>query len=146
MAAGNYSSLTEAAEAWFENVWNKQDVSMIPKMMAEDCHLHGLDLPGGGREGFCAFHQLFTTTFQDLKIEILEIGEQGDRVFGHCKLSGIHRATGKDVASDFSFSARWKDGYVVETRNVVNFAEILAQVDELPSDAMPRLFAPTAHS
>ncbi|MEM1295808.1 MAG: ester cyclase [Verrucomicrobiota bacterium] len=141
MAANPEWTNREATEYWIEKVWNQQDENTITELMAEDCNLKGLDIPANGREGFQAFHRAITTSFDDVKVEILEIGVDGDLVFGHCQFTGNHRASGKDVVTHFSMSGKWKDGLLVEGRNVVDFTQMLTQVGELAPDAMARVFA-----
>ncbi len=146
MAADSAWSIGEATNQWFERVWNQQDEAMITELMAEDCDLHGLDLPIGGREGFLAFHRALSGAFANLNVEILELIESGDHVMGHCLFTGTHRATGKDVSTHFSFSGKWKDGLLIETRNVVDFTRMLAQIGELAPDTMARVFTPPVDS
>lgn len=141
MAAPSDWTPREATEYWIEKVWNQQDGSVIADLMAEDCDLKGLDLPAKGREGFQAFHQAIIGAFGDVKVEILELGTEGDYAFGHCVFNATHRATGKPVTTNFSVSGKWKDGLLVEGRNVVDFTLMLTQLGELQPETMSRVFA-----
>jgi ketosteroid isomerase-like protein len=52
-----------AIREWYEEVWNKRDLSAITRMMAPDVVVHGLAQGGGalhGPDGFLQFHRAFT--------------------------------------------------------------------------------------
>ena len=86
-----------AIREWYEEVWNKREASAITRMLTPDAVIHGLAQGGGalhGPGGFLQFHRAFTSAFPDLRIEVEDAIEEGDRVAMRFTATGTHTGDG----------------------------------------------------
>lgn len=128
----------ELTREWFERVWNERDERAIYDLLAESCEIQGLGVGKSGPEGFLIFYRAFCASFSEINVEVTEMIEQGDRVMGHARCRAIHTKTQKPIDMEFSFSARWQDGKMVEAKNVVDNHAMLVQIGAVPVDLIVR--------
>lgn len=85
----------QVASQWFQRVWNERDQNAISELMAADAR--GL-LEGGqeiiGPDRFREFYTAFTSLFPDLRVEVLDIVEEGERVYTRWEAYGTHGGDG----------------------------------------------------
>ncbi|MGE9297009.1 MAG: ester cyclase [Puniceicoccales bacterium] len=129
-------SPTELARVWFDRVWNQQEEPAIFEMLSADCMIEGLNMTEPGPVGFLPFYRGFINAFDAIRIELIELKELEDSSFGHGVFTGIHQRTRTPITIEFSFSARWKDGKVVEARNVIDYLPMLSQLHMLGQEAI----------
>jgi len=128
-------------QAWFDRVWNRQDDTAVHEMLPDHAEIHGLGPePVRGAEAFLAFRKAFIQSFKAINIELIELKEQNDEAFGHGVFTGIHRRTETPVTIEFSFSGRWRDGQIVEARNVIDYLPMLSQLQVFGHEALMEVF------
>lgn len=132
----------ELTRAWFQRVWNERDEAAVHELLNTDAVIDGLGLQAKGPEGFLPFHQAFICAFESINVEITEIMEQEGVVMGHGVFTGIHHATQTPITIEFSFSARWENGQVVEANNVVDYLPMLSQLQLFSQDILGKALDP----
>jgi steroid delta-isomerase-like uncharacterized protein len=89
------------ARRWFEEVWNQRDAQAIQRMFATDGIAHGLGAAGQdliGPNGFRPFHDAFLGGFADLRITVVDLVEEDDRVAVRWYASGTLTGHGLGIA------------------------------------------------
>lgn len=129
-------SPADLTREWFDRVWNQQDERAIYDLLSEDAEIKGLNLAQKGPAGFAQFFQVYCANFKDIRVEITEILEKDDRVMGHALFHATYVKNQKPVDMEFSFSAQWKDGKIIEAKNVVDHHTMLLQIGALPADLL----------
>ena len=132
----------EIMHRWFEQVWNKGNVSVINELLAEDAVIHGLSDPSGtpvtGREAFREFHSQFRTAFPDIIVDVEDCIAEDDKVVARCSVRARHSGelmgvgpTDADV--DFTGIAiiRVDNGRIVEAWNNFDFLKMNKQLGVL---------------
>lgn len=82
---------------WFEEVWNKRDISTITRMMAADVVVHSLSEGGSdlrGHDAFLQFHRALTSAFPDLRVHVEDTIELQDKVALRFSAVGTHTGQG----------------------------------------------------
>jgi predicted SnoaL-like aldol condensation-catalyzing enzyme len=79
-----FTSMTnkEIVIRFTEEVFNKKNLSLIPRFIQEDYKQHNPTV-AQGRDGFTEFARRFTGNFPDLHLYIRHIYEDGDLVISH---------------------------------------------------------------
>ena len=124
-------SPVELTRKWFELVWNQKDETAIHKMMCSSCIARGIGLEKTGPEGFIPFYKNFMAAFDDIHIEVIDITGDDQSAAGHCLFSGIHKKSGKNIRMEFSVFTHWKNGLLVDARNILDFLSLLEQIGEI---------------
>ena len=109
--------------------------------MDENCVIRGLQLPCPGPEGFVQFHRLYLSLYENIHIDVFELVEEGNVAIGHARVTGIHKKTGNKIDTVFSISIRWKEGKVIEARNVVDYVALLGQMVDFIPELMVQAFS-----
>jgi steroid delta-isomerase-like uncharacterized protein len=134
-----YQTNSEFIRRWFEEVWNQGRVEAIDEMFAADGVAHGLsgdkDNPVRGTAGFKAFHESFRGAFPDIKVTVLDIVTEGDKVAALCEVRATHTggtlgfaATHKPVEITGMTICRIRDGKIAEASNVFDFLTLYRQL------------------
>lgn len=124
---------------WFEEVWNKGDISAIDRLMSPEAIGHGLpqseDEVMRGPTAFKPFVAQFKQAFPDLHIKVCETVCEGDLMAARCEVTGTHTGEGLGIApTNRAISitgmtmARIKDGQIVEGWNNYDFQTLFAQI------------------
>ena len=132
----------ELTEEWHQRVWNDRDEDAIYELMDDECVVHGLDLTGPGPKRFVEFHRQYFEVWDPINIDIFEMIEFEDRAIGHATVKGTHIPTGNEIDAVFSISVKWRDGKIVEARNVVDYVTLLTQMGALDKNVMKEAFTP----
>jgi ketosteroid isomerase-like protein len=117
---------------------DRRDKQALFKLLSPtvEWHMAGLfpDQPPvrSGREGIWAYALLLSEQIEDLQRELTEVDEVGDQVVARFTVHGKTRATGNDVALEFTLLARVVGGKIVSGRNYEDH-------DEAVTDAQLRL-------
>ena len=90
----------QLASQWFQRLWNDHDESTIDQLMAPAAR----GLLEGGREvtgpaEFREFFRTLITVFPDIKIDVQDIAEEGDRAYVRWAASGTHCGDGLGLAA-----------------------------------------------
>jgi steroid delta-isomerase-like uncharacterized protein len=133
------------ARRWFEEVWNGRSAAAIDRLMSPRCVVHGLAQDGQdltGPAGFRPFQQAFLSAFPDLRIEIEDLIEEGDRVVVRFTAAGTHTgdglgfpATNARMRVSGMTIARVEDGVLTEGWNIFDSMGLLQQLGILPPPA-----------
>lgn len=127
---------------WFEEVWNRRNMSIVDELMHEDSLSHGLmDDQGNVRRGPDGFRMLFaafTGAFPDMNVTIDQTVSEGDKVVVHVTVRGTHTGegigiapTGKPIEFAGLCMARVKQGRIVEAWNQYDFMAMYNQLGVL---------------
>ena len=131
----NPLSPRQVASQWFQRIWVQHDESAIAELMAPEAlgHLEGGKVCRGPDE-FRDFFRSLTGVFPDLKIEILDIIEEGEKAVVRWSARGTHAGEGMGVPSNSvqSFSGiTWfivRDGRIVEGGDSWDMGGLLARM------------------
>ena len=84
---------------FYEELWIKGNVEMIPELLAEDfVDHHALSGTPPGREGLAALVATWRTAFLDMCETCEDLIAEGDQVVGRFTMSGTHRGDFMDVS------------------------------------------------
>jgi steroid delta-isomerase-like uncharacterized protein len=129
----------EIVRAFLDELFNKQRLELIDEFLASDYALYH---PGAtaplDRAAFPVFVAGFPAGFSDFRIELESIIAEGDEVATRFILSGTHRGefmgvqpTGKKVELAGEAFYRLRDGKIVEDRPLIDWAQMLEQLEVL---------------
>ena len=132
----------EIVHRWFEEVWNKRDLTVVDDLMSENCRSHGLmDVNGNVRRGPAGFYMLFdafTHAYPDVHVTIEKTVSENDFVVVHVVVEGTHTGEGIGVAPSgrpVKFAGfcwiRVQDGKIVEAWNQYDFMTMYQQLGVL---------------
>lgn len=122
---------------WFERVWNQSDLAAVSEYLAEDGVIEGVSAEAvAGPENFCEFQKQFRANVHDMKIEVIDIIEEGDKVSGCFNVTGIHARTKKSVSFHGHFFGLIKDGKIIHAHNSVDYLTFLTQIGAINESVM----------
>ncbi len=85
------STPREVAAEWFDRLWNQHDGTVIPQLMAPGARG---ELEGGmvtnGPEEFAQFHEVLLGTLPDVRVNIVEIVQEGEQAYVRWEAEGTH--------------------------------------------------------
>ncbi|HTL15824.1 MAG TPA: ester cyclase [Patescibacteria group bacterium] len=127
------------AHEWFEEVWNKCQVTAIDRLLAEEAVAHGLvDEDGSelrGPAGFKPFFLKFTKAFPDIHVEVADTVSEGDKIAARCIVTGTHQgdalgmpASLRPVRFTGMTILRIREGKIVEAWNNFDFQSLSEQI------------------
>ncbi len=123
---------SDVVREWFERVWNQGDVDAIDEMFPEGCVAHGI---GGGIRGpaaFREFHAGMNSICDDVRVEVLETIDCGDRTYVRCE------ATMKLGERELTFAGgsllRVEGRKLVEAHDVWDFHGALIELGVIEPD------------
>lgn len=127
-------------------IWNKKDLSLVKEVFAEDAIIHSTM---GEAQGISAMEEALKTwytAFPDMRLLLLEVFEQGDRVAVQWVARGIHQgpfmgieATLKPVECGGTSIYQIVKGKVVEYWAYVNLHHVMQQIEPRCYDHLPEL-------
>lgn len=127
------------ARTWFEEVWNKRDLSAIPKMYHKAGKAHGFPEPDAvvhGPEEFAKHAKAFQDAFPDMRIEIDGLVAEGDNVAVRWTATMTHAGDGlglpptsKKVRVTGSSFVTCRDGQILEGWNYADFTRMRLQLE-----------------
>jgi steroid delta-isomerase-like uncharacterized protein len=123
---------------WFEEVWNKGRPEAIDEMFDADGVAYGLSEDGEplkGRDGFKTFHAAYTNAFPDMRIQVDDVIQEGDKAAVRFSGTATHSGDGIGISATnrpvtftgMSFT-RWRNGKIIEGWNNVDIAGIMNQI------------------
>lgn len=79
---------------WMDEVWNQRRDETIDELMAEGaiCHLEGQDAVG--RDSFRQMRAILLSAFPDLRVEVHDVVEDGNRVVARWTIQATHAGNG----------------------------------------------------
>ena len=134
---------TERSRRWFEEVWNKRQLSVIDELLTPESVGHTVSGDLRGADEFKRFQADVLSAFPDLCLAIEAIVADGDDVVIRWRASGCHTGDGLGVNATLqpvSFEGmtwhRYREGKLVEGWNFWNNAAMMQQLRE--ADPQPR--------
>lgn len=127
---------------WFNEVWNRRDISVIDELIHPDCESHGLMDDDGnvrrGPEGFRLLFNAFIGAYPDMNVTIEHTVSEGDKVVLHVTVRGTHTGegigidpTGREVEFAGLCMARVEKGRIVASWNQYDFMAMYNQLGVL---------------
>lgn len=117
-------------------VQNDRDLEAIDRYFSPEFVF--TDAPDGfpaNREGDKQLHRLLFSAFPDIKVEILDIAAEGDKVWVYKRFEGTHNGawmdippTGQKITINVINIMTYQDGLVTDVRMVADFAYVLSQL------------------
>ena len=130
---------TQVIKRFIDEVWNQGRESAIDELYVPDGRAYGLgDSYRDGPANFKLFHQLIMATCSDIRFDINDIKEEGDRVSFFSTVTLKHKLTGKSVTFQGGGYARLADGKIAEAHNAFDFLGLLIQIGAASPDVLPR--------
>ena len=132
-------------QKWFDDVWNNKRVSAIDELLAGHARLHGLGEQAlEGPAAFKPFHEAFVRAFPNIRIQIHELIEEGDKVAARYTCTGLNTGDGLGFApthraATFTGMAivRIENGKAVEAWNNFDQLTMLQQLGVVPAPSAP---------
>jgi steroid delta-isomerase-like uncharacterized protein len=113
--------------SWFEEVWNKGRVDLIPLYLSPLAQHHGFDETGAagvGIEDFRPFYDRLRAAIPDIHFTVHEISENGLLVASRWSATGTHsgdhlgpKASHRTVSVSGMSFVRFENGKIVEAWN-----------------------------
>lgn len=86
------NSLRKVVEAFYQDVWNRHDKSMIPELLCPDIKFRGsLGQYHVGHAGFTGYLDEVHAALEAYHCEILDLVIEEAKVFARMRFMGIHR-------------------------------------------------------
>jgi len=142
MATQSMKANKELARRLNNKLWNDKDASQIEEIVSKKCVLQVGDREFRGQKGYRQFFETYTGAFPDLSIQINDLIAENDYVTARGQhtgqLMGIE-PTGKQVTVNGVNIARYRDGKLVESRNLFNEMSLLQQVGAVPESVLRKM-------
>jgi steroid delta-isomerase-like uncharacterized protein len=124
---------------FLEEVFNRQRLDLVDDLLARDYTLYHPGAPAPlGRDCFPEFLSGYPAGFPDFYMRVEDVIGEGDRVAARFVLGGTHKGTfmgvaptGRRVALQGEAFYRLRDGQIVEDRPVIDWAQMLEQMEVL---------------
>jgi steroid delta-isomerase-like uncharacterized protein len=120
---------------WFDEVWNQGRIEAIDELLAADGVAYGLGPDLHGPAEFKPFHAAYRQAFPDVRIEVDDLVEEGDKVAYRWTATMTHHGHFLGIAPTGRASrflgmgiVRIRDGQIVEGWNVFDQLGMLQQL------------------
>lgn len=130
--------------AYFDEMWNRRDLSTFDRFVAKDVRYHGPRGPPKGHDEYRAMAAAFFAGFPDLRFDVEEAVEARGLVALRIRITGTHRgdwrgapASGRRMDVQGRPWLRVQDGKVVEVWSLFDELGAMQQLGAVP-DALGR--------
>jgi predicted ester cyclase len=83
--------MRDLVASFYEDIWNRGDLSAIPTLLREDFKFRGsLGAERKGHAGFAAYVNAVRGALRDYRCDILDLVAEGPRAFARMRFSGVH--------------------------------------------------------
>lgn len=131
----------KAAVRGFVEAFNRGDLDGCLPFLAEGVAVYFPGMPGPlGVDGYRELGAAFLAGFPDLRIEIVEMIAEGDRVATRELFAGTHSgpfqgmpATGRAVRLEAIYTDRLVGGKIVERHTVIDTMGLMQQLGAIPA-------------
>jgi ketosteroid isomerase-like protein len=129
-------------QEWFRRVWNTLEAGAIDALMTPDCVAHGLGSePLRGPAGFRTLHDAFTSSFKDIRIDVLQEVHEGDLVAAYCSANVVTRAGERHLTFYGCPMIRLRGRQIAEAWNVWDFLTLAEGVGAVPAQSLHAAFS-----
>ena len=136
MGNSDTKSNMHIVDAWRERVWAQQDASAIDELFEDDGIAGGLGRKKlAGPPEFRQFHAAICALIDDIRLEIIDYIEQGDKLACLCTFGGTCRKTGNAIKMDGSMYYEFRNGKILHCENHFEFMDFYEQLNLMPSDS-----------
>eukprot|EP00053_Salpingoeca_punica_P004843 m.51277 g.51277 ORF g.51277 m.51277 type:complete len:187 (+) comp12972_c0_seq2:235-795(+) len=129
---------------WFADVWNDPKENAIERYFHPDGIAHGLTDDKGqairGPPGFRILYNRFRSAFSEIKIEVCDCFQAGEKVACRFSFRGVHSGsglgmppTGRTVTATGMSITYWHNGFITESWNEFDTAALLQQIGQPPT-------------
>ena len=135
------SANIQVVRRWFEEVWNRGRVELIPELLAADAPIYDVGAPGEvrrGPDGFRPAYEKFRGALPDIQFTIEEIISERDLVALRWTARATHRGpqlgfapTDSPVTVGGMSLARVRNGKIVEGWNNWDMMGLLQQLGQI---------------
>src|SRR5262252_2883744 len=120
------SSQESIVGEWFWRVWNELDADAIDELFAPDGVAHWLDSqPVHGPAAFREFHRFLSSSFRDIRVEVVRELQVGDMVAFQAHVSLVPIGQNAPVTFNGGAFARVHGRQILETWDCWNFLGLL---------------------
>jgi ketosteroid isomerase-like protein len=122
---------------WFDEVWNKNNESIIDEMMHPEAEAFGLGPESIiGPDGFRPFYRAFTSAYSDINVTVDNTFVDGDHIISMCSVKAIHKETGKPVNFTGTSIALVKNGQIMSAWNHFDFLTMNLQTGKIKPEQL----------
>ncbi len=133
---------------WFEEVWHQGNEDALFRLFAKEGIAHGLEDDEGrpivGPEGYLTFLKAYRDAFPDIRFEIADTIQEGERVSVRCVVRGTHTGEGlgipptqRRVEIGGMTIGVVREGQIQEAWNIFDFRSLMGQLTGAPLDQAP---------
>jgi predicted SnoaL-like aldol condensation-catalyzing enzyme len=126
----------QAAEQWFEKLWNQGRRETIDSMLAPDCVIHDGSQDIVGPDAFKSFYDNIQGVFSEVRVDPQFMIAEGDNVMVRWLSTGTEKKTGKRLEVTGMSLMRFHDGKAVEAWQNWDQYGLMQQVNPVPAKAM----------
>ena len=92
LPTANWSAQKEAVRVFYKEMWDHANTALVERLFHPGFTFRGSLGPQlVGHEQFIGYVRLVTSAFDAYTSDILELGQEGDKVFGKLRFHGYHR-------------------------------------------------------
>lgn len=129
------SEKLEVLETWFRRVWEEEDESAIDEMFKPGAQAKGLgDKPLEGPEDFKMFHRNLLRLLCDVKLEVTESMESGDKLCAICIFRAKSRNGENPLEMTGSVYVTISGGKITHAYNHFDFISLYEGLGLLPEN------------
>jgi steroid delta-isomerase-like uncharacterized protein len=144
LTAGGCAEMNKArTRSFYDEVFNTGKVELADQYIAAGAIDHevmpGQSDPQPALANFKAFMAEFRTAFPDMKVQVMDLIAENDKVVARLRLTGTNKgpfmgqpATGKSVSFEFIDILRIENGKMVEHWGIADHAALMAQLAPAP--------------
>jgi steroid delta-isomerase-like uncharacterized protein len=134
------ADVKELAKRFMDEVFTQGKVEVIDELVADD-YVEHQEFPGlePTKDGLKQFVQLWHASFDDINVETLSVGVDGDELWVHSVFTGTHTgdfmgipATGKSVTLAMMDRVKVRDGKAIEHWGVSDDLGMMTQLGIIP--------------
>jgi len=125
----------EIVKRYWDGKWNTRRPEILDELQATDVTYHGPGLEMTNREEYKQAYGVFRAAFDDTKLTVEDLIEEGDKVVSRVIVSGVHKgdlpdlpATGRSFSLSLTTIFRLTDGKIVEEHEAYNELDLMAQL------------------
>jgi steroid delta-isomerase-like uncharacterized protein len=139
----------------FWGVWEEDDfIELIDELLAPDYINHSPGAPDqpAGPEGVKAIVSMFRSGMPDLRVKILDMIAEGDKVATRYMVEGTHEGelfgvppTGRRVSIESMTVERVSGGKIIEHRRITDTLDMMQQLGVVPESGQEESVQATSH-
>jgi len=131
----------------YEEVWNKRNLEVAKELISPSHAMQLIDLPdsGIGPEAYARNVVQFVRAFPDLKLTVLDMVAENEKVVAFWNISGTHKGefrgiapTGKKISVDGITINQLSDGRIMDSYVSLDMWSMMKQLGAIPTVEQPQ--------